>query len=199
MKRRWLFRLLIVAFLWVVISRFTEIEKLTQTLIQGQWQWVLAAALLQVVYYVVFSALYQASFHAVEVESRVRDLVPVTLSSIFVHVAAPSGGASGVALFVDDAVRRGQSAARATAGILLVQIADFATFTLVLIVGLAYLYSRHDLTIYEILGTVVLLFILSGLTSVLLLGLWQPERLRRLLNWLQRTFNHLAGFDAHLY
>ena len=131
MKRRWFFWLLIIAFLWVVISRFTEIEKLIQTLAQGQWQWVLVAALLQVVYYIVFSALYQASFHTVEVESRVRDLLPVTLGSIFVHVVAPSGGASGIALFVDDAVRRGQSAARATAGILLVQIAEYVTFTLV--------------------------------------------------------------------
>jgi phosphatidylglycerol lysyltransferase len=194
MKRRWFFWLLIIAFLWVVISRFTEIEKLIQTLAQGQWQWVLVAALLQVVYYIVFSALYQASFHTVEVESRVRDLLPLTLGSIFVHVVAPSGGASGIALFVDDAIRRGQSAARTTAGTLLVQVADFATFILVLIVGLAYLYSQHDLKAYESLGTVVLLLIVSGLTSVLLLGLWQPDRLRRLLGWLQGILNRSAGW-----
>jgi phosphatidylglycerol lysyltransferase len=194
MKRRWLFWLLIVAFLWVVVTRFTEIEKLVETLVQGQWQWVLAAALLQIIYYIVFSALYQAAFYTVEVKSRVRDLLPVTLGSIFIHVVAPSGGASGVALFVDDAVRRGQSAGRATAGTLLVQVADFATFTLVLIVGLAYLYSQHDLKAYELLGTVVLLLIISGITSVLLLGLWQPDRLRHLLGWLQGILNRLAGW-----
>ena len=40
MKRGWLLWLLTVAFLWVVVSRFTEIDKLGRTLAQGQWQWV---------------------------------------------------------------------------------------------------------------------------------------------------------------
>jgi hypothetical protein len=39
-KRRWLLHLLIVAFLWVVLTRFTEIESLLKTLAQGKWQWV---------------------------------------------------------------------------------------------------------------------------------------------------------------
>ena len=40
MKRRWIFWLLVVLFLWVVISRFSEIEKLAETLSGEQWQWV---------------------------------------------------------------------------------------------------------------------------------------------------------------
>jgi uncharacterized protein (TIRG00374 family) len=192
MKRRLLFWLLIIAFVWVVISRFTEIEKLIETLAQGQWEWVLAAALLQVVYYIVFTGLYQSAFYTVEVESQVRELLPVMFASIFVNVAAPTGGASGAALFVDDAARRGQSAARAAAGTVLVLAANFSAFTLVLIVGLVYLFLHHNLQTYEIVGAAVLLLIISSLAGVLLLGLWQPDWLRRLLGWLQRTVNRLA-------
>jgi uncharacterized protein (TIRG00374 family) len=194
MKRRLVFWLLIIAFVWVVISRFTEIEKLIETLAQGQWQWVLAAALLQVVYYTVFTGLYQSAFYTVEVESRVNELLPVMFASIFVNVAAPTGGASGAALFVDDAARRGQSAARAAAGTVLVLVADFSTFIPVLIIGLVYLFLHHNLQAYEIVGAAVLLLIMSGLTSVLLLGLWQPDQLRKILGWLQRTVNRLAGW-----
>jgi uncharacterized membrane protein YbhN (UPF0104 family) len=194
MKRRWLFWLLIIAFVWVVVSRFTEIEKLVETLAQGQWEWVLAAALLQVVYYIVFTGLYQSAFYTVEVESRVSELLPVMFASIFVNVAAPTGGASGAALFVDDAARRGQSAVRAAAGMVLVLAADFGAFTLVLIVGLVYLFLYHDLKSYEIVGAVVLLLIIGGLTGILLLGLWGPDWLRRLLSWLQRAANRLAGW-----
>jgi phosphatidylglycerol lysyltransferase len=194
MKRRWLLWLLIIAFMWVVITRFTEIENLAETLAQGRWQWVLTAALLQVLYYIVYAALYQAAFSTVEVESRVSELLPVTLGSVFVNVVTPSGGASTAALFIDDAVRRGQSAARAAAGTVLVLVADFSAFTLVLVVGLAYLFLQHNLEVYEIIGTIVLLLFIGSLTSVLLLGLWQPDRLRRLLNWLQRTVNRLAGW-----
>ena len=98
--RRWLLWLLIIAFLWVVVSRFAEIEKLAETLAQGQWQWVLVASLLQVVYYIIYAAVYQAAFYTVEVKSRVGDLLPVLLASLFVNVVAPAGGTAGAALFI---------------------------------------------------------------------------------------------------
>ena len=59
------------------------------------------AALLQVVYYLFYTGVYQSAFYTVEVESRVVELLPVTFASIFLNVAAPTGGASGAALFVE--------------------------------------------------------------------------------------------------
>jgi uncharacterized membrane protein YbhN (UPF0104 family) len=105
-KRRWLFWLLLAAFAWLVVSRFTEIETLVTTLGQGRWPWILLAALLQVGYYVLYAALFQVAFHTVGVESRTRDLLPVTLGAVFINTVAPSGGTAGLALFVDDAARQ---------------------------------------------------------------------------------------------
>ena len=34
MKRRWIFWILVILFLWVVISRFSEIKKLAETLME---------------------------------------------------------------------------------------------------------------------------------------------------------------------
>lgn len=190
--RRWLFWLLIIAFVWVVVSRFTEVQMLVKTLVQGQWQWVLAAALLQVFYYIAYTGLYKAAFDIVDVRSRLRELLPVTFAAIFVNVAAPTGGASGAALWVDDAVRRGQSGARAAVGTLLTLAADFGTFALVLIAGLLILFQNHDLQLYEIVAALILLLVVCLMAAVLLLGIWLPNRLRRLLHWLQRTINGLA-------
>jgi phosphatidylglycerol lysyltransferase len=193
MKRRLILWSLVIAFIWLVVSRFTEIQKLVSTLKQGQWQWVLVAALLQVIYYIIFTGLYQVAFYIVEVKSRLRELLPVTFSALFVSVVAPSAGASGVALFVDDAARRGQSAARAAAGTILVLATDFIILTIILVIGLIYLFLRHDLAVYEIIGAIVLCLMTASLCSVLILGLWQPERLHRLLGWLQRTANGLGS------
>ena len=88
MKRRLIFWLLIIAFGWLVFSRLTEIKKLTETLVQGQWQWILVAALLQVLYYILFSALYQSAFYTVDLKRRLQELLPVTLGAIFVNVVA---------------------------------------------------------------------------------------------------------------
>ena len=194
MKRRWLLWLLIIGFVWLAISQLTEIQKLADTLAQGQWWWVAVAVLLQILYYLVYSGLYQSAFATVAVPSRLWDLLPVTFASIFVNVVVPSGGGSGAALFVDDAVRRGQSAARATVGTILVLIADFSAFTLILLVGLAVLFIQHDLAVYEVVAAAILVGMTLTLAGMLLLGLWQPARLRQVLTWVQTSVNRLGGW-----
>jgi phosphatidylglycerol lysyltransferase len=193
MLRRWIFILLIITFVWIVVSRFTEIQKLAETLAQGQWQWVAVAALLQVGYYIVYTGIYQSAFYTVEVDSHVGELLPLMFASIFLNVAAPSGGASSAALFMDDAARRGQSPARTAVGTVLVLVADFCSFLVVLVIGLVILFTLHSLKSYEIIGVAILLVIIGGLTGFLLLGLWRPKWLKRLLQFLQRVANGLAA------
>src|SRR5271157_3193341 len=78
-KARWIFWVLVAAFLWLMVSRQTEIEKVAGPLIRGQLEWVLAAALLQVLYYIAFAAMFKSAFSTVDVKSRVRDLLSVPL------------------------------------------------------------------------------------------------------------------------
>jgi len=184
MKRRLILWLLIIFFVWLVVTRFTEIEKLALTLAHGKWEWVLAAVLVQALYFSVFAGSYWAAFSTVEVKSRWIDLLPVVFGSLFVNVVVPTGGASGAALFADDAARRGQSTSRAATGLLLQLITDFTAFALILVVGMAYLFTQHDLKTYEIITALLLIAIIIGLVTVMLMGLWSPAFLRRVLAWL---------------
>jgi uncharacterized membrane protein YbhN (UPF0104 family) len=136
-KARWIFWILVAAFLWLMVSRQTEIQSVTGPLIRGQPEWVLAAALLQVLYYTVFAAMFKSAFSAVDVKSRVRDLLSVTLVALFINVVAPTWGMAGAALYVDDAAHRGESPARAAAGTLLAQAADFSAFAIILAGGIS--------------------------------------------------------------
>ena len=192
MNRRVLLWLLLIAFVWVVVTRVTEIQNLAQTLAGGIWGWVVVAAILQVLYYVVMTASYQAAFWTVEVRGRLLQLLPVTFAAIFVNVVAPSGNVSGMALWADDAARRGESPARTTAGALLQLIVDFTVFTLILAIGMVYLFLQHDLKVYEIVAALVLFLLTLALSGVLALGLWHPELLRRLLLWVKNAANGLA-------
>lgn len=191
--RRWLFWLLTLAFAWAVISRLSEIETLVATLARGQWPWVLAAVLLQAVFYTISAEVYRSAFDTVDVTGRTPDLLAVLMSSYFVNAMAPSGGMAGSALFVDDAVRRGQSGARAAAGAVLSRVADTVAFTALLTVGFAYLYAQQELRVYEVTGAVALLLGAAGLSLLLLLGLSGGAWVRGVLRALQRAVTWMAA------
>lgn len=193
MKKPWILILLTLLFLWLVVSRFTELEQLKNTLAQGKWELVLLAILLQMGYFTVFAWSYQAAFHTVDIPSRTRDLIPVTLGSLFINVVIPAGGAGGAALFTEDLGRRGKPATRAATGVLLQLIADYTAFTFLLIPGIVYLFAVHDLKNYEIAAALILLLIIAALSSILLMGILKPEWLIRLFAWAQRTAIWISG------
>ena len=191
MMRRWILWILIIGFVWILVSRVTEIEKLAETLAQGQWQWVLLAVLLQAIYFIVYARLYASAFYVVDVRRRLFSLLPVLFGSLFINVVAPTAGTAGAALFIDDAAKHGQFSARAAAGALLVLVSELTAFTLILVVGMAYLFRQHDLQVYEIVGAILLMLLIGSLSAVLLLGLWWPELLRRVLGWVERASNRI--------
>ncbi len=196
--RNWLILLLLSAFVWLIIRNIDQIKTLAGTLSQGKWQWLALAAMLQVVYYLFYTGIYQSAFDTLEVESSLFGLVPVVLGSMFVNVVMPTGGTAGAALFVDDAFRRGQSSGRTAAGVLLMLVADLTSFTVILIIGFVFLFLYHDLQIYEIAAAIVLLLISMSLVAVLSLGLWSPDLLRNLLRHLQAWVEKiLRWFKRH--
>jgi phosphatidylglycerol lysyltransferase len=193
MKKRWILLVLTVLFLWAVVSRFTELEQLKNTLQQGQWMLIFAALASQAIYFTVFTASYQAAFATLDIDTRTRDLIPVTLGSLFVNMVVPAGIAGGTALFAQDLARRGKPATRTATGILLQLIADFSSFTCILVPGLIYLFFEHDLKAYEIGAAIILLLVTIGLSAILLLGIWKPDWLHRVFNFFQQTANRLTS------
>jgi len=192
LRRRWLLILVTIGFILLIIFRLDELKQLAATVVQGQWPWLLAALFLQLVYYILLGVLYQAAFAVVEVKTRLRELIPVLLASVFVTTLAPTGGVSGAALFIDDVARHGQSPAKAAEGVLLVWVAQNVALLPVLALGMAYLAAHGRLQAYQIVGAAVFLLLVVGLAGVLLLGHWQRARLHALLEWVQRTVNAFA-------
>src|SRR5579859_957595 len=192
-KRQLLLWLLVIGFFWVVFTHLPQIRVLMNTLAMGRLQWIAAAVFFQSLYFVFFTGSYQAAFATVGLRSRWRDLLPVTIGSYFVNVVAPSGGASGAALFVDDAARRGEPPARAATALVLQLAADYIGVVAVMLVGSLYLYARGVLAPYQIFGGVVMVLLTGSLVGVLALGLEKPAWLRRLLGWAEHVINQAAA------
>lgn len=191
-RRRWLLCLVLVSFVALGLTRLGEIRQVLQTLLHGRPQWVLAAVGLQLLCFVLYAVLYHLSFRTVEVESKWQQLVPVLFASICLKTMVPSGGVSGVALFVDDAAKRGQSSARAAQGALLVLAADLVTMAPLLLYVLVYLSTRSALHLYQAVGVAAFLAFAGGVAAMLLVGLWQPQLLHAVLEGLQSVANGVA-------
>ena len=190
--QRWLFAILVIGFLYVLISRFAEIRQLLGTLVQGQWGWIALAAGLQMGYYVVYATLFWAAFRIVDIPSRVRDLLPITFASLFINATTPSAGTAGIALFVDDTRRRGHSPAAATAGTLLVQAGNNSIFILLLSLGLIFLFRHHNLTGLEVTSALIMFLLVGGILFVLGLGVWRQAWLYSLFTAVARMVNALG-------
>jgi hypothetical protein len=106
MVRRWLYWLLVGAFAWLIYTHWGELQQLQVTLAHGRWQWFASAIGLPLGFYLLLTWLYQVTLAVFQIESRFRQLFPLTFASVFVNLTAPTGGAAGPALFVQDAGRR---------------------------------------------------------------------------------------------
>jgi len=192
--RKWLLWLLTIAFGWIVVTHASELEALGATLVGAQWRWLVAAVLLQLLFFVAYTGVYQAAFTTVGVRSNLWHLLPATFASLFVNMAAPTGGAAGAALFADEVARRGESRARATIGVLLMLVIDFGVLALIVLADLLLLWRLHDLYVYQISAAAILVLFVGAMAAALTLSFWHPSWLRSSLDFLQRLVNYVGSW-----
>lgn len=192
--RRWLllavFSLLTV---WV-FTRFAGIKDLVTTLSHGLWTWVVIAIVLHAIFFVMNAQLYHFGFATVGVRGTAWELLPVLFSALFVNVVIPSGGAAGGALFIGDAVRRGESGARAAVGALLAVLADLTTLIPFILFGVVFLQYQHALRIYDTVISVVFVVFIAFPIAALFLARLKPPWLYSVLGWIRRVFNRIGGW-----
>jgi uncharacterized protein (TIRG00374 family) len=195
--RRWLLLAVFTALTAWVVSRFTNLKELVIALSQGYWPWIVVAVLVHVIYFVMSAKLYQLCFDIVGVESSTWQLLPVLFSAFFVNTVIPSGGAAGGAVFIGDAMHRGQSGARAAVGTVLVLLADLSTLIPFVLYGIAFLYTHNLLRIYDTITSAIFVLFIILMVVGLFLARRKPGWLRSLLGWVRRAVNRVAGWFKH--
>lgn len=187
MSRRVVLWVVVAAAAVLAVTHLQDLVSLGRAFVSGDVRWLAVALALQVAYYAGYVATFRAGFRSVGIERRYSELVAPVFGSIFVNTVAPTGGAAGQALLVDDAVRRGHSAPRSAAALLVAGAADLSGFAVILLAGIAYLAVAHRLDAAEVLASLVLLAAIGGFAGVLVLGLVRPMMVGRLFARLERV------------
>lgn len=174
-----------------VITRFTEVQAISETLQRGDWRFLILALGVQGLWLVNVAISYRTIFSLLGIEEKVPKLILAAAASNFVNVVAPTGGVGGVTVFVSEAKRNGYSSARATVGGVVFVLFDYAAFFCVLLIGLVVLFKRNNLNTAELVASGVFLALTFFLSTLILLGMRSGEALGNTLAWLARQINRV--------
>ena len=189
--RSFLVALVFLLAVYFLIGQMAEAQQIAETLRRGDWRWLVAAFLLQLVWTTNVAASLRAIYRALGIEEKIERLFPLAAAAFFVNIVAPVGGMSGVAVFIAEAKRRGQPIGRVSTAAALLVLYDYAAFLLVLILGLTILFRRGQLTGAEISASAILFLLAVGMGFLLYLGTRSGGQLGRALAWMAGAINGL--------
>ena len=179
------------------IGKLTEVQAIGETLQRGDLRFLFIALIIQLTWFLNVAISYQVIYRMLGLKEKTLNLLLASSAANFVNVVAPSVGVGGVAVFVSQARRNGNSPAKATLAGVLYLIFDYAGFLCVLAVGLLVLFRRNNLHSADLFATGYLFLIASGLTLLLILGMRSSKSLGRALSWIARQVNRLLWIFLH--
>lgn len=179
-----------------IIFSFAELQSIRAALAGGNPLFLTGALLVEILCLVNTSAAFGALYRLVGLsESRSRLFLMATAAN-FVSLIAPSGGASGIAVFLDGARSRSLPTARVLVVGVLYVMYEYASLLCIMIPGFAVLMLRKELNAAEMIAGLILLLLMLGAGTLLYLGYRSSERLGKHLAWLSRLLNRILAREV---
>jgi hypothetical protein len=183
--------------IFFIASNFAEVGEIAAILQQGEWRFILLATMLLLIWLVNMAGSYKTIFQVLGLEQTFGRLLILTTAANFINVVAPSGGIGGMAIFIAESRKKGNSGARAMVAGALYVIFDYFGFLLFLGWGLIVLYQRNILNIAEISASLILFSIWVMNCVLLYLGFRSEQALADALTWLAILINRLLKPFIH--
>jgi len=195
--RKFIFILVLFLGAAFVYLSFGEIESILETLRAGNAWFILLALLIQGLWFMVAGLTYLSLYQALGLNGTLYRLSLMSAAATFVNIVAPSAGMGGMAVFISNAHRSGQSSGKATVASMLYLLLDYIAFLVVLTLGLIVLFRRNDLDPSEIAASAVLFAIAAAVAFLLYLGSRSGQALGNALAWIARLINRIARPFIH--
>jgi uncharacterized protein (TIRG00374 family) len=206
-------KLIVVIFLFLgaglVALSFGELENTLATLKQAHLRYLALALVLEALWMGNVGLTYKAIYRLLGIEESRGRLTLVAAASNFANIVAPTAGVSGMAVFTNDARRRGLPPGKALLAGALFLLIDLAAFLVVLSLSWIVLLRRNDLNAGEISASILLLIIACIFAFLLYLGYRSADalgnvlaRLGHIINPIVRPFLHrdyLSEERAHTF
>ncbi|NTU74395.1 flippase-like domain-containing protein [Candidatus Roizmanbacteria bacterium] len=183
--------------LGIAIISMGELKNTWRTLKHGDIRFILLAILLLIFWTLNEAAGYRSLYQLMDVKEKFKHLVLLSSASSFINVVAPSGGFGGVAVFVDDAGKRGNPRGLAAAVGALYLFLEYSAFMIILGMGWVVFIRRNDLKPGEITASFIMLGIVVSMGILIYIGSHSNEKLGRILGWLAHRINQILWIFLH--
>ncbi len=188
--------ILFLAVLFVFLS-LGELEATLNTLRQANPVWLLPAFGLELVWLFIVGEIYLSLYRLAGITEQRLRLIWLAAAANFITIVVPAAGMSGLAVFINDARRRGHSVGKATVASTLFLFLDLAAFIVMLALGWIVLIRRNELRPAEVTASLILFTLAISLATLLYLGYRSAEKLGCTLAWLVRRVNSLLRPFLH--
>jgi uncharacterized protein (TIRG00374 family) len=180
-----------------VVAKLSELQSILETLQRGIWWFLILALAVETLWVLNCGASFKSIYRAMGIEEQIGTLSLIVTAANFVNVVAPSGGVSGLAIFVNEARRRNYSPARAAVAGVLFLLFDYLGLISILLVGLIILIRRNDLTLVVIIASAALVALAMLFAFLLNLGMQSAMALGNALAMMARFVNRILHPFIH--
>ena len=180
-----------------LVGKFSELQSVAETLQRGIWWFIGLALIVEVFWVLICGASLQTIYRSLGIQEQLGTLALMIIAANFANVVAPSGGVSGMAIFMSEARRRNYSTARAAVASVLFLFFDYLGLICILLVGLIVLIRRNDLTLVVILASAALIALAMLFAYLINLGMQSAVALGNTLASLARFLNRIMRPFIH--
>ena len=173
----------------IAILSLGELRHTWKTLSHSDVRFMLLAIVLLLCWTLNEAACYRSLYRLMDMKEDYKHLVLLSSATSFINVVAPSGGFGGVAVFVDDAGKRGNPRGLAAAVGALALFLEYSAFMVILGLGWVVFFRRNDLKPGEMTASIIMIGIVLGLGALIYIGSHSSERLGRILGWMANRIN----------
>lgn len=175
--RKFIFLGILVLVGILVVLSFSEIKGIVETLRNAHLRFLALAIVLQIIWFAGVALVYLELYKLMGISEDLPHMTLLASAVNFINIVAPSAGMGGMAVFIDDAGRRGHPHGRVVAAAALFVFLDYISFLVVLALGLFVLFRRNTLNSAEIIPTLILLAVVTFAGWLLYTGARSPSAL----------------------
>lgn len=180
-----------------ILGRTAEVSDILETLKKANFGIVLLACALVLIWFVNQALAYWVIYRSMEMDERFEHILLLVPAAFFVNVVAPTGGMSGIAVFMAEARRKGISSARVMVANALYVLLDYLGFLAILSLAVIVMFRRNTFNTLELAPAMFILALIAILGFLLYQAMRSSVAFGNALAYMARQVNRLLWPFLH--